>query len=221
MKPGAYVAIVGPSGGGKSTICHLIEQFYQPTTGKILLDGQDISRLSVDMYRRNVALVSQEPALYTCSLRFNITLGAKTSEEAVSQAAIEQACRDANIHDFISSLPEGYDSEVGGKGVELSGGQKQRIAIARALIRNPRILLLDEATSALDSQSETVVQAALDQASRGRTTIAIAHRLSTVQDADLILVLQDGIVAEQGPHFDLLSRTGIYAGLVIQQDLSV
>jgi len=164
-------------------------------------------------------LVSQEPTLYAGSVRFNVSLGALVPEDQVKHEDIERACRDANIHDFIMSLPDGYDTEVGGKGAQLSGGQKQRIAIARALIRNPKVLLLDEATSALDSESEKVVQAALDKAAKGRSTIAIAHRLSTIQNADVIYVLRDGKVAEKGKHFELLARKGIYFELVAQQSL--
>lgn len=176
VKPGEFVAIVGPSGCGKSTLIQLVERFYDPLAGKVTVDGRDISELQIKAYREQVALVSQEPTLYAGTVAFNVTLGANVPAEAISQAAVEQACRDANIHDFVMSLPDGYQTEVGGKGAQLSGGQKQRIAIARALIRNPKILLLDEATSALDSESERVVQTALDQAAKGRSTIAVAHR---------------------------------------------
>ncbi|KAK4057478.1 hypothetical protein OIO90_001547 [Microbotryomycetes sp. JL221] len=216
---GSTVAIVGPSGSGKSTIVQLVERFYDPLAGEVQIDGQDISSLNVESYRSNVALVSQEPTLYAGTVKFNITLGALKPAEQVTQAEIEQACKDANIHDFIMSLPDGYETEVGGKGTQLSGGQKQRVAIARALIRNPRVLLLDEATAALDSQSERVVQAALDKASKGRSTIAVAHRLSTIQNADVIYVLKDGQVAERGTHHELLAKRGIYFELVLQQSL--
>jgi ATP-binding cassette subfamily B (MDR/TAP) protein 1 len=184
VEPGTYIALVGASGSGKSTVIQLIERFYDPLAGKVMLDGHDISQLNVQEYRKHIALVSQEPTLYSGTIRFNILLGANKPHDQVTQAEIEQACRDANILDFITSLPQGFDTEVGGKGSQLSGGQKQRIAIARALLRNPKVLLLDEATSALDSTSEKVVQAALDNAAKGRTTIAIAHRLSTIQNAD-------------------------------------
>ncbi|KAG9118341.1 GTPase-activating protein, partial [Ceratobasidium sp. 392] len=192
VEPGTYIALVGASGSGKSTVIQLIERFYDPLAGKVTLDGQDISQLNVQEYRKNIALVSQEPTLYSGTIRFNILLGASKPHEEVTEAEIVAACRDANILDFINTLPQGFDTEVGGKGSQLSGGQKQRIAIARALLRNPKVLLLDEATSALDSTSEKVVQAALDNAAKGRTTIAIAHRLSTIQNADRIYYIKDG-----------------------------
>jgi ATP-binding cassette subfamily B (MDR/TAP) protein 1 len=216
VKPGEFVALVGPSGCGKSTIIQLIERFYDPILGSVEIDGQNIADLNVKNLRQNISLVSQEPTLYAGSVRFNITLGAIKEP---TQAEIEEACKAANIYDFIQSLPDGFDTLVGGKGSQLSGGQKQRIAIARALIRNPKILLLDEATSALDSQSEKVVQAALDAASKNRTTIAVAHRLSTIQNADHIFVLKDGQVAERGTHSELIHKGGIYAELVQQQAL--
>jgi ATP-binding cassette, subfamily B (MDR/TAP), member 1 len=184
-----------------------------------------LRKLDLEDYRANIAIVSQEPVssqlpcvlgcvlttmqtLYNGSIRFNILLGATKHAEEVTEEELEQACRDANILDFIRTLPEGFETEVGNKGTALSGGQKQRIAIARALIRNPKVLLLDEATSALDSQSEKVVQEALDKASRGRTTIAIAHRLSTIQNCDRIYFMRDGVVAEEGTHDELLEQKG-------------
>ncbi|KAG8940248.1 GTPase-activating protein [Tulasnella sp. 424] len=208
VEPGTYVALVGPSGCGKSTTIQLIERFYDPLAGRVTLDGVDISTLNLEEYRKSIALVSQEPTLYAGTIRFNILLGATKPTSEVTQDEIEQACRDANILDFIQSLPQGFETDVGGKGSQLSGGQKQRIAIARALLRNPKVLLLDEATSALDSQSEKVVQAALDNAAKGRTTIAIAHRLSTIQHADRIYFIKDGRVAEAGTHQDLLAKRG-------------
>ncbi|KAF8755102.1 P-loop containing nucleoside triphosphate hydrolase protein [Rhizoctonia solani] len=215
VEPGTYIALVGASGSGKSTVIQLIERFYDPLAGKVTLDGQDISELNVQEYRKHIALVSQEPTLYSGTIRFNILLGANKPHDQVTQAEIEQACRDANILDFINGLPQGFDTEVGGKGSQLSGGQKQRIAIARALLRNPKVLLLDEATSALDSTSEKVVQAALDNAAKGRTTIAIAHRLSTIQNADRIYYIKDGKVAEAGTHDELLALRGGYFELAI------
>ncbi|KAG8897680.1 GTPase-activating protein, partial [Tulasnella sp. 408] len=184
------------------------------------LDGIDVSTFNLEEYRKNIALVSQEPTLYAGTIRFNVLLGATKPASEVTQDEIDKACRDANILDFIQSLPQGFETEVGGKGSQLSGGQKQRIAIARALLRNPKVLLLDEATSALDSQSEQVVQAALDNAAKGRTTIAIAHRLSTIQHADRIYFIKDGRVAEAGTHQELLAKRGGYYELVKLQELS-
>ncbi|CAG8780221.1 3012_t:CDS:2, partial [Gigaspora rosea] len=177
--------------------------------GKITIDGIDISTMNVSNLREHIALVSQEPTLYNMSVRENVLFGCK-SEQIPAEDDIIKVCREANIHDFISGLPEGYDTIVGGKGAQLSGGQKQRIAIARALIRNPKILLLDEATSALDPEAEKVIQNSLDAAARGRTTLAIAHRLSTTQHADVIFVIKEGRVIEQGSHKQLLERKGMY-----------
>ncbi|CAG8514236.1 2992_t:CDS:2, partial [Diversispora eburnea] len=209
VKPGQFAALVGPSGCGKSTTIGLTERFYQVTSGSVTIDGIDISTININNLRENIALVSQEPSLFDMTIKENIIFGCRP-EQNPTQEDIERVCREANIYDFISQLPEGFDTQVGGKGTQLSGGQKQRIAIARALIRNPKILLLDEATSALDSQSEKVVQDALDQASKGRTTISIAHRLSTIQNADIIFVIKDGKVREQGTHQELLAQNGIY-----------
>ncbi|KAG1864868.1 P-loop containing nucleoside triphosphate hydrolase protein [Suillus subluteus] len=219
VEPGTYVALVGSSGCGKSTV-QLLERFYDPLSGRILLDGEIIDEFNVQAYRQQFSLVSQEPTLYAGTVRFNILLGASKPESEVTQEEIEAACRDANILDFIQSLPDGFNTEVGGKGSQLSGGQKQRIAIARALLRNPKVLLLDEATSALDSNSEKVVQEALDKAARGRTTIAIAHRLSTIQNADCIYFIKEGRVSESGTHDELLARRGDYYEFVQLQALS-
>ncbi|KIJ64522.1 hypothetical protein HYDPIDRAFT_89952 [Hydnomerulius pinastri MD-312] len=220
VEPGTYVALVGASGCGKSTVIQMIERFYDPLAGQVLLDGQPINELNIQEYRKQIALVSQEPTLYAGTIRFNILLGAIKPESEVTQEEIEAACRNANILDFIQSLPNGFETEVGGKGSQLSGGQKQRIAIARALLRNPKVLLLDEATSALDSNSEKVVQQALDQAAKGRTTIAIAHRLSTIQNADCIYFIKEGRVSEAGTHDELLSLRGDYYEFVQLQALS-
>ncbi|KAF4555065.1 ABC transporter transmembrane region-containing protein 2 [Elsinoe fawcettii] len=218
VKPGQYVALVGASGCGKSTTIALLERFYDPLTGAVLLDGQDITTVNLTDYRNRIALVSQEPTLYQGTVRENILLGAP-DESAVSDADIERACRQANIYDFVISLPNGFNTIVGSKGSMLSGGQKQRIAIARALLRDPTVLLLDEATSALDSESEKVVQEALDKAAKGRTTIAVAHRLSTIQRADVIYVFDQGVVAEKGTHAELMRRKGRYCELVNLQNL--
>lgn len=220
VKQGQFVALVGPSGCGKSTTISLIEMFYRPLLGKILLDGVDISTLNVSHYRSHIGLVQQEPVLYQGTIKENILLGlGEKDADEVSDEVIYAAARKANIHDFILSLPDGYETLCGAKGTLLSGGQKQRIAIARALIRNPKVLLLDEATSALDSESEKVVQAALDQAAKGRTTIAVAHRLSTIQNADIIYVFDQGRIVEQGNHEQLVEKRGIYYQLVKMQDL--
>ncbi|KAH8889353.1 P-loop containing nucleoside triphosphate hydrolase protein [Thozetella sp. PMI_491] len=216
VSPGQYVALVGASGCGKSTTIALLERFYDPLGGGVYVDGKEISSLNVNEYRRFIALVSQEPTLYQGTVRQNIILGAP---HEVTDEQIEFACKEANIYDFIMSLPEGFNTVVGSKGALLSGGQKQRIAIARALIRDPKILLLDEATSALDSESEHVVQAALDKAAKGRTTIAVAHRLSTIQKADIIYVFDQGRVVEQGTHSELMKKNGRYAELVNLQSL--
>ncbi|GAP87440.1 putative ABC multidrug transporter mdr1 [Rosellinia necatrix] len=217
VRPGQYVALVGASGCGKSTTIALLERFYDPLSGGVFIDGKEISSLNIKQYRSFIALVSQEPTLYQGTIKENILLG--TSNENVTDEAVEHACREANIYDFIMSLPDGFNTVVGTKGALLSGGQKQRIAIARALVRDPRILLLDEATSALDSESEHVVQAALDKAAKGRTTIAVAHRLSTIQRADVIYVFDQGKVVEQGTHAELMRLNGRYAELVNLQSL--
>jgi len=220
VEPGTYVAPIGPSGCGKSTVIQLVERFYNPLSGGILVDDHPISELNVQEYRKYLALVSQEPTLYAGTIRFNILLGATKPISEVTQEELENACRDANIMDFIKSLPDGFETNVGSKGSLLSGGQKQRIAIARALLRNPKVLLLDEATSALDSNSEKVVQEALDKAATGRTTIAIAHRLSTIQNADRIYFIRDGTVSETGTHDELIARRGDYYEYIQLQTLN-
>ncbi|KAK0623131.1 P-loop containing nucleoside triphosphate hydrolase protein [Immersiella caudata] len=216
ISPGQYVALVGASGCGKSTTIALLERFYDPLAGGIFIDGKEISSLNVNEYRSFIALVSQEPTLYQGTIKENILLGAPHD---ITDEQIVFACQEANIYEFILSLPDGFNTVVGSKGALLSGGQKQRIAIARALVRDPKILLLDEATSALDSESEHVVQAALDKAAKGRTTIAVAHRLSTIQKADIIYVFDQGRIVEQGTHSELMRKNGRYAELVNLQSL--
>uniref|UniRef100_A0A8C9NMR2 ABC-type xenobiotic transporter n=1 Tax=Serinus canaria TaxID=9135 RepID=A0A8C9NMR2_SERCA len=215
VKKGQTLALVGSSGCGKSTSIQLLERFYDPAEGQVLADGFDTKTLHLQWLRSRLGLVSQEPILFDCSIAENIQYG--DNSRVVSQEEIEEAAKAANIHAFIEKLPEKYNTRVGEKGTQLSGGQKQRIAIARALVRNPAVLLLDEATSALDTESEKIVQKALDNARQGRTCIVIAHRLSTVQTADIIVVIQNGRVVEQGTHSQLLAKEGHYYALANAQ----
>ncbi|EHA8591415.1 putative multidrug resistance protein [Cocos nucifera] len=212
IEAGKSTALVGQSGSGKSTIIGLIERFYDPLKGTVRIDGKDIKSYHLRSLRRHIGLVGQEPTLFAGTIRENITYGT----EGATVAEIENAARAANAHDFISNLKDGYDTWCGDRGVQLSGGQKQRVAIARAILKNPAILLLDEATSALDSQSEKVVQEALERVMVGRTSVVVAHRLSTIQNCDLIAVLEKGVVVEKGTHASLLAKgsTGSYYGLV-------
>lgn len=189
-----------------------MSRFYDLEKGRILCNGKDITDLNVYQYRKHLSLVAQEATLFQGTLRENILLGVE--ESSVTDDQMHQACRDASIHDFIVSLPEGYNTNIGSKGVTLSGGQKQRIAIARALIRQPEILLLDEATSSLDSESEKLVQAAFERAGKGRTMLVVAHRLATVQNADVIFVLGEGKLLEKGSHLELLKKRGVYWQMV-------
>nr|CDP91685.1 Bm7476 [Brugia malayi] len=210
---GQTVALIGPSGCGKSTVIKLLERFYDVTDGVLFIDGHDIKSYNIRYLRSHIALVDQEPTLFNVSIRDNIAYGL----DDASQEQIEAAAKLVNIHSFVVTLPQGYDTIVGSKGSHLSGGQKQRIAIARAIIRNPKILLLDEATSALDSENEKMVQEALETARRGRTCVVIAHRLKTIQNADLIIVLKDGQVVECGNHIQLLAQKGLYCYLIEKQ----
>ena len=203
---GQTVALVGPSGGGKTTTVDLIQRFHDPQAGAILIDGQDLREIRLADYRAHTAVVSQQPFLFNTTVRANIEFG----KLGATQAEIEAAARAANIHDFIVTLPQGYETIVGERGGNLSGGQQQRVTIARAIVRNPSILFLDEATSALDSENERLVQGALDNLRKERTSIVIAHRLSTIVDADLIVVLEAGQVVESGTHAALLARNGVY-----------
>ncbi|KAI0209152.1 ATP-dependent translocase ABCB1 [Lamellibrachia satsuma] len=215
VEPGTTVALVGTSGCGKSTTTQLLERFYNPTRGAALVDGRRLGEYNIAWLRAQIGLVSQEPGLFNCSIAENIAYGDNSREVPMNE--ITEAARQANIHNFIVSLPQGYETNVGDKGVQMSGGQKQRIAIARALVRNPKILLLDEATSALDTESEKVVQDALDKAQKGRTSIVIAHRLSTIQNADSICVMRDGRVIEVGTHSQLVTKQGTYYDLNMRQ----
>ncbi|XP_030388573.1 multidrug resistance protein homolog 49 isoform X2 [Scaptodrosophila lebanonensis] len=219
IKKGTTVALVGPSGSGKSTCVQLLLRFYDPTGGSVNLSGVPTTDFSFDTLRSKMGLVSQEPVLFDRTIAENIAYGNNFRDD-IPMSEIMEAARKANIHNFIITLPQGYDTSLGSKGAQLSGGQKQRVAIARALVRNPKILILDEATSALDLESEKVVQEALDVARSGRTCLTIAHRLTTVRDADLICVLRKGIVVEQGTHDELISMNGIYAELYQLQQVA-
>ncbi len=214
IAPGEAVALVGPSGGGKSTLVNLIPRLYAPTEGRVLLDGQDIAMIRLKDLRRQIALVSQDIVLFNDTISANIAYGALAD---TSREAIENAAEAANALDFVRAMPQGFDTTVGERGTRLSGGQRQRIAIARAILKDAPILILDEATSALDTESERQVQIALDRLMSGRTTIVIAHRLSTIEHCDRIVVVADGRIAEQGTHRELLARKAIYARLYERQ----
>ncbi|KAG7198448.1 hypothetical protein KM043_005833 [Ampulex compressa] len=219
VKPGQMVALVGQSGCGKSTCIQLLQRLYDPLAGNVTLDRRDISSVALHRLRSQFGVVGQEPVLFDRTIAENIAYGDNSRQ--VNMEEVMEAAKKSNIHSFVSSLPLGYDTRLGAKGTQLSGGQKQRIAIARALVRNPRVLLLDEATSALDTHSEKVVQAALDKAMEGRTCITIAHRLATIRNADVICVLEKGMVAEMGTHDDLLAAHGLYAHLHALQEAAM
>ncbi|HVP68217.1 MAG TPA: ABC transporter transmembrane domain-containing protein [Anaeromyxobacteraceae bacterium] len=216
IAPGEVVALVGPSGAGKSTVAALVGRLYDPTGGAVTVDGRDLRGLDPAWWRGQVGVVAQEPILFSASIAENIRYGRRDAGDA----EVEAAARAANAHDFASRFPDGYATAVGERGVQLSGGQKQRIAIARAVLKDPRVLVLDEATSALDAESESLVQEALERLMRGRTVLVIAHRLSTVRRADRVVVLEDGRVVQKGSHAQLVSEDGPYRRLVERQFLA-
>jgi len=209
IEPGQIAALVGPSGAGKTTTTYLLPRLYDPTAGRILLDGHDIRKLKQRFLARHIGMVTQETFLLHDTIEANL----RYANPRATQAELEEACRAANIHDFIADLPQGYQTVVGERGYRLSGGEKQRLALARVILKNPKILILDEATSNLDSQSEALIQSALERIMTNRTTLVIAHRLSTILSADVILVLDEGRLVEQGTHAELLTAGGLYASL--------
>jgi ATP-binding cassette subfamily B protein len=213
LDPGEIVALVGPSGAGKSTIASMLYRLYDPATGRLTLDGLPYSQLDPEWLRKQIGVVAQEPLLFSSSIAENIRYG----RPEATDGEVEAAAKLANAHSFIAAFPEGYQTLVGERGIQLSGGQKQRVAIARAVLKNPRILILDEATSALDAESEHLVREALERLMRGRTTLIIAHRLSTVKDAGRVVVLEGGRVVQSGTHAGLVEQEGLYRRLVERQ----
>lgn len=213
IEQGKTFALVGPSGGGKTTICHLIPHFYDVTSGEILIDGKEIHGITMESLRRNIGIVQQDIYLFNASIKDNILYG---KLDATDEEVVEAAKR-ANIHDYIMTLEKGYDTQIGERGVRLSGGQKQRLSIARVFLKNPPILILDEATSALDNTTEILIQQSLDELCKGRTTLVVAHRLSTIKNADEIAVVSEGRIIEQGSHSELLEKNGTYADLYALQ----
>ena len=213
IKEGEYIALVGTSGVGKSTLCSLIPRFYEVTEGQILIDGRDVRNFTMRSLRNNIGIVQQDVYLFAGTVMDNIRYGRPDA----SDEEIVLAARNANAHEFIMNLPDGYDTYIGQRGIKLSGGQKQRLSIARVFLKNPPILIFDEATSALDNESEKVVQESLEKLANNRTTLVIAHRLSTIRNAERILVLTENGIAESGNHEELLAKNGIYAELYNMQ----
>jgi ATP-binding cassette subfamily B protein len=209
VPPGKTVAIVGPTGAGKSTVSRVLYRFYNVQSGRVLIDGQDISHVTQESVHAAIGIVPQDTVLFNDTIGYNISYGNPDAD----QKTIEHAARLAQIHDFIISLPDGYETKVGERGLKLSGGEKQRVSIARTIVKNPPILLLDEATSALDSKTESEIQSALRNVAKERTTIVIAHRLSTIDTADEILVIKNGKIVERGAHAALLNKQGVYADM--------
>lgn len=220
IEKGQFAAIVGPSGCGKTSIISLLERFYDIQSGRILCNDVSIDKISLGEYRRRISLVAQESSIFDGTIRENLLLGVNDDNE-ISEERLHQVCTDAELHDFVTSLPEGYETKAGARGIALSGGQRQRIAIARALLRDPAILLLDEATSALDSETERSVQAVFERTAKGRTMVVVAHRLATIQNADVIFVIGNGRVTEQGSHSELLRLGGMYYRMVSISPLSM
>jgi ATP-binding cassette subfamily B protein len=206
VRPGERLALVGPSGGGKTTLCNLIPRFYDATSGSIRIDGQELKQITLQSLRSNIGIVQQDVYLFSGTVFENIVYG----RPGASREEVVEAAKMAGAHEFIMELKDGYDTYVGERGTKLSGGQKQRISIARVFLKNPSILILDEATSALDNESELIVNRSLDRLAQGRTSITIAHRLTTIQNADRILVLNDGHIIEEGTHQELMQKGGFY-----------